>query len=111
MKSEGIIIQERKELIEKINTEARLGNLENIKELCEKINVYSVHACSYAAVNNHYDVVNYFIEKGYGVHGQGLEELIHLNNTTMIKFLSNIKGGLIMSAPSVLENWLKSCKL
>ena len=110
-KSEGERLNKRKEIIEKINKEASNGNLENVKDLCEKNNVYSVNACSYAAINNHYDIVNYFIEKGYGVNGQGLNELIKNNNTIMINYLLSIKNSFIMSAPSILENWLKSCKL
>ena len=101
--SEGERLNQRRVLIEKINTEARNGNLQSVKDLCEESNIYSVHACSYAAINDHYDIVNYFIEKGYGVHGEGLLQLHKMKKNKIIEYIHQ-KNGWILSAPEVWKN-------
>ena len=79
------------------------GHLKDVVKMCEVHQKWSIHGATLAALHGHYDIVDYFISKGYGVYGEGLIQLHQQGKTKMIEFIHE-KKGWILSAPEVWKN-------
>jgi hypothetical protein len=101
--SEGEERLKKQAILHKIDQMVIKGDIKKVMDFCETHQKWSIHGATLAALNGHYDIVNYFISKGYGVYGEGLIQLHHQGKTEMIKFIHE-KKGWILSAPDVWKN-------
>lgn len=101
--SEGEERFKKQAILHKIDQMVIKGDLKDVVNFCEIHQQWSIHGATLAALHGHYDIVEYFISKGFGVYGEGLIQLHHQGKTNMIEFIHQ-KNGWILSAPEVWKN-------
>lgn len=105
--SEGELRKQYQQEWREFHYAASNGDRMNVEKFVKK-HLYSPKVLFYAAINNHYEMVDYLLSNGYGLHGEGLKELIEKEKKEMIDRIVQ-KNGFILSAPEVYKaytHWL-----